>query len=303
VAVLPGNVRAMKLGVFLQSPTVDEMIRDALDVSARGIRSIWTPQIFGLDAVTALTVLGREVPDITVGTAVVPTYPRHPSMLAAQARTAQQVTAGRFTLGIGLSHQMVIEGMFGMSFDKPVRHLREYLDILMPLVRGEAVAAAGETLTFQGALEIPADPVPVLVAALGTQLLTLAGRRTEGTITWMTGSKTIGEHIAPTIAAAASAAGRPAPRVVACLPVCVTDDVEAGRATAASVFEFYEYLPSYRAMLDREGVAGPADVAIVGNEATVRAALEATIEAGATELVAVPFSNRERTLDLLATMV
>ncbi len=291
------------LGIFLQTPTVDELIVQSEAAVARGIQSIWTPQIFGLDAITALAIVGSAVPDVRLGTAVVPTYPRHPMMLAAQARTTNQIVDGRFTLGIGLSHQIVIEHMLGMSFDKPVRHLREYLDVLLPLVRGEAADATGETLSFHGALEVETDPVPVLVAALGTQMLTMAGRRTEGTVTWMTGPTTIRDHIVPTISTAATEAGRPAPRIVAALPTCVTDDAAAARATAGQMFEMYGFLPSYRAMLDREGVAGPADVALVGSEAEVRAGIEAVLEAGATEFVVVPYSNRERTLDLVQSML
>jgi len=294
----------MRIGVFAESGTVDGLVETAKEVAARGFVSLWTPQIFRLDAITALAVVGREVPELELGTAVVPTYPRHPMMLAAQALTTQQVTGGRFTLGIGLSHQIVIEGMLGISFDKPVRHLREYLSILMPLVRNEASVFEGETLTGKLALDIPdVAPVPVLVAALGAQMLKVAGTRTEGTITWMTGPATIADHVAPAIRSAASDAGRPEPRIVAALPVCVTDDPDGERAKASKLFAVYGHLPSYRAMLDREGAAGPADVAIVGTADEVRAGIERVVEAGATEFVAVPFSNRDETLDLVASML
>ena len=136
----------MEIGIFSQPDTVDKAVEHAKLFSDAGFGSYWMPQIFGLDTLTALTVVAREVPNVRLGTAVVPTYPRHPAMLAAQARTLQQVADGRFTLGIGLSHQMVIEGMFGMTFEKPVRHLREYLSILMPLLNGEAADFDGETL-------------------------------------------------------------------------------------------------------------------------------------------------------------
>jgi F420-dependent oxidoreductase-like protein len=294
----------MRIGVFAESGTVDGLVSDAKDVAERGFVSLWTPQIFRLDAITALAVVAREVPGLELGTAVVPTYPRHPMMLAAQALTVQQVSGGRFTLGIGLSHQIVIEGMLGISFDKPVRHLREYLSILMPLVRGEASAFEGETLTGKLALDIPqVDPVPVLVAALGAQMLQVAGTRTEGTVTWMTGPATIADHVAPAIRSAAADAGRPDPRIVAALPVCVTDDPDAERAKAAKQFAVYGHLPSYRAMLDREGASGPADVAIVGTADHVRAGIEQVVESGATEFVAVPFSNRAETLDVVASLL
>ena len=294
----------MDIGVFTQPATVDKGVEHARMFADAGFRSFWMPQIFGVDALTTLAVVAREVPQIRFGTAVVPTYPRHPAMLAAQARTVQQVAGGRLTLGIGLSHQMVIEGMFGMSFDKPIRHMREYLAILGPLLRGEASDAAGETLTGRLALDIPdSTPVDTLVAALGTQMLRLAARDAQGTATWMTGAGTVATHIAPTITAAATEAGRPAPRIVCALPVCVTDDVAAARDQAAKDFAVYGMLPSYRAMLDREGVEGPADVAIVGSAAVVREGIERFFAAGATEFVAVPFANREATLDVLASML
>ena len=294
----------MDIGLFAQPPTIDKAVEHARATADAGFRSFWMPQIFGLDTLSALTVVGREVPGLELGTAVVPTYPRHPAMLAAQARTVQQAAKGNFTLGIGLSHQMVIEGMFGMSFDKPVRHLREYLSVLQPLLRGDAADFAGETLHGHLALDIPdSTPVPTLVAALGTQMLNVTARMAEGTVTWMTGVGTIGTHVAPTINAAAAEAGRPTPRIVCALPVCVTDDEAAAREAAATEFQIYGFLPSYRAMLDREGVDGPADVAIVGDAATVRAAVEAIFEAGATTFVGVPYMNREATTEVLAGLL
>lgn len=293
----------MDIGVFVQAPTVTETAAQVRGLVARGVRSIWTPQIFGIDAITTISAIASEFEGVRFGTAVVPTYPRHPMMLAAQARTAQQVCGGGFTLGIGLSHQMVIENMLAMSFDKPVRHMREYLDVLLPLCRGEAVDVAGDTIGFHGALDIAADPVPVLVAALGSQMLKLAGARAEGAVTWMTGLSTIESHIGPNLRAAATDAGRPDPRIVMALPTCVTDDEAAARQVAAGAFEIYGYLPSYRAMLDREGAAGPADVALVGDEATVTAGIEAAFSAGATEFVVVPYSGLDRTLDLVSSLL
>jgi 5,10-methylenetetrahydromethanopterin reductase len=291
----------VRIGLFTQPSTVAAAVEDVRTAADTGFASVWFPQIFGIDAITALTVAAHDVPGIELGTAVVPTFPRHPLMLAAQALTLQQESGGRFTLGIGLSHQLVMEGMLGFSWDKPVRHLREYLSILLPLVRGEAADFEGETLTAKLGLDIPdAAPVPVLVAALGAQMLGVAGRMAEGTVTWMTGPATIAGHIAPTIRASASEAGRPEPRVVCALPVCVTDDEAAARERAASQFQMYGFLPSYRAMLDREGAAGPADVALVGDAATVRAGIEGIFEAGATEFVAVPYANREATLEVVA---
>lgn len=298
----------MRITIFGgEVPTIDAAVAAAKQVEAEGFAGYYLPQIFGLDALTTLAIVGREVPRIELGTGVVPTYPRHPMMLAAQALTTQQASGGRLTLGIGLSHQIVIESMFGYSFDKPARHMREYLSILMPLLHGEASAFTGETLTGNGSVAVTTDPVPVLVAALGPRMLELAGRLAEGTITWMTGPATLESYIVPSIQKAAADAGRPTPRVAVGLPVCVTDDEAGARERAAEMFQVYGMLPSYRAMLDREGAAGPADVAIVGDEATVAAGIRRVAEAGATDFSAAEFAvdpeERRRTRELLRSLL
>jgi F420-dependent oxidoreductase-like protein len=220
----------------------------------------------------------------------------------------QAASGGRLVLGIGLSHKMVIENMFGYSFDKPVRHMREYLSALAPLIREGAVQYTGETLAANLSVDVAgALPCPILVAALGTQMLELAGRVADGTCTWMTGPATLAEHTTPTITKAAEEAGRPAPRISASLPVRVTSDVDAARGQAAQIFQIYGMLPSYRAMLDREGAAGPEDVAIIGDEATVRAAIQRVADSGATDFVAVEFggspTERAETRELLRSLI
>ncbi len=298
----------MRISIFGgELPTIDAAVAAARQVESDGFAGFYVPQIFGLDALTTLAVVGHEVPRIELGTAVIPTYPRHPMMLAAQALSAQQASGGRLILGIGLSHQIVIESMFGMSYDKPARHMREYLSILMPLVHGESTAVNGETLSFNGSIGITAPPVPVLLAALAPRMLDLAGRVADGTVTWMTGPATLESHIVPSITKAAADAGRPAPRVAVGLPVCVTDDAAAARARAAKTYEVYGFLPSYRAMLDREGAQGPADVAIVGTEAEVAAGIQRVADAGATDFAAAEFSTtpdeKTRTRELLRSLL
>lgn len=296
----------MDIGIFTASDDIDDLVPQAQAIADEGFGTMWLPQIFGYDAITALAVVAREVPDLHLGTAVVPTYPRHPAMLAAQARTLSSISDGRFTLGIGLSHQVVIEGMFGMSYEKPVRHMREYLDVLLPLLDGESVLAEGETLTYRGGLMFEAPPTPVLLAALGPAMLRVAGERADGTSTWMTGPTTIGDHVAPSIRAAAEAAGRPDPQVVVSLPMCVTDDVAAARERAAREFQMYGTLPSYRAMLDREGVEGPADVAVIGSPDEARDRIMAFAEAGATMFNGSAFGSsdeRAATRQVLREMI
>ena len=291
----------MRIGIFAGERTVDALVERAQKAHEQGFSRVWVPQIFGIDALAALAVVTREVPDLAVGTNVVPTYPRHPTALAIQARTVSQISGGRLTLGIGLSHRVVIENMLGMKWGE-VRHLREYLEILVPLLRGEPADFAGETLTGKITLDIPADPVPLVVAALGPKLLDLAGRMTDGTTTWMTGYDTLRGHVIPSIRKGAAAAGRPDPQVIAALPVAVTDDPDQARAVAAKAFAVYNQLPSYRAMLEREGAGGPADVAIVGDARTVCDRIEQFAEPGVTEFVVVPFFEQERTLEAVATL-
>ena len=300
----------MQIGIFGGdgNGTIDDLVESVRTAKEQGFPSFWIAQIFGFDALTALAVVGHEVPDIELGTGVVPTYPRHPMMLAGQALTVQSAIGGRLALGIGLSHQIVIEAMFGYSYAKPVRHMKEYLSILRPLLYGESVSFRGETLSANGTLAVAgATPPPILVAALGSQMLHVTGRMAEGTITWMTGPATLAEHIIPTITSAAKEAGRDAPRIVASLPVCVTNDPDGARARAAETFSIYGQLPSYRAMLDREGAAGPADVAIVGDEATVRSGIERVREAGVTDFSAAEFgataAERTATRDLLRSLL
>jgi F420-dependent oxidoreductase-like protein len=300
----------MRIGVSLSDPSgpdpmtgLREQIQRAAD---DGFGSVWISNIFGLDALTALAVAGRDVPGIELGTAVVPTYPRHPAALAQQALTAAAATGGRLTLGIGLSHKIVIEDMYGYGYGQPLRHMREYLAVLLPLLDRRPASFTGTTVRANIGLNVPGEGrVPVLLAALGTQMLTLAGQQAEGTVLWMTGPATVRDHVAPTLAAAAAAAGRPSPRVVCILPVCVTGDPAAARERASKIFSIYGELPSYRAMLDREGATGPGDVAIVGDEDAVAAQIRGLAEAGVTDFVAGEYARGDeaaRTRALLRSL-
>ncbi len=211
----------MRIGIFggdTAGRTIDDVVEQAREAEADGFASYSLPQIFALDAMGVLAIVGREVPNIKLATGVVPTYSRHPMTMAQQALTVQAASGGRFMLGIGLSHQMVIENMFGLSFDKPLRHMREYLSVLMPLLHERSVSVKGETISAQAALGVSdVAPPPVLVAALGPKMLELAGKVADGTVTWMTGPATLASHTVPTITAAADAAGRPAPEVFTAL--------------------------------------------------------------------------------------
>jgi F420-dependent oxidoreductase-like protein len=294
----------MRIGIGLGGTSVDEVVEAAEKAAAAGFTTGWIANIFGIDAVMACAIAGRAVPGIALGTAVTPTFPRHPHALAQQAMTAWDATDGRFTLGIGLSHQIVIETMFGLSYEKPANHMREYLDVLLPLLRDGMVSHDGDLYKVNAPLERsgPAGGPKVLLAAMAPVMLRLAGEVADGTSLWMTGAHTIADHVAPRINKAASDAGKPAPTILCSLPIAVTDDVDAAKASAASTFAIYGGLPSYRAMLDKEGAAGPEDVAIVGDEATVSAGIQALADAGVTEFSAALFGDGDtmrRTTDLL----
>jgi F420-dependent oxidoreductase-like protein len=279
----------MRIGLFAGATaatgnSLPDIVEFSRNAESRGFDTIWLANAFGLDAVSTLAICGWETERIEFGTAVTPTYPRHPTALAQQAVTTNVACDGRFTLGIGLSHKMVIEDMLGMSYAKPASHMNEYLQIINPLLKGEGVDFQGKEYSSKVALDVPgATPVPLLVAALGPKMLEIAGTFADGTTTWVTGPRTLEDHIIPTISKAAEAAGKAAPRIVAGLPVAVTNDVEGAKAKVGQSLQIYGMLPSYRAMLDREGAVGPEDVALIGDEATVRAGIARLRDLGVTD--------------------
>lgn len=287
----------MKIGIFggaVNGGTIDDVVAEARSAAEDGFDTYWAPNIFGHDALTSLAIVGREVPRIGLGTSVVPTFPRHPHAIAQQCHTVAAAAAGgnRLTLGIGLSHRVVVEDMLGLSYDKPVRHLREYLEVLMPLSRGETARFSGEEYRVNARVDAAgSNGFGVVVAALGPQMLKVAGTLADGTLTWCTGPATLAEHTVPAITRAAGEAGRPAPRIIAALPVCVTSDTDGAAARAARVFAVYGTLPSYRAMLDREGAAGPADIAVTGTAEQVRERIAALAGIGVTDFAAVEFGG------------
>ncbi|MBU6233529.1 MAG: TIGR03564 family F420-dependent LLM class oxidoreductase [Acidobacteria bacterium] len=296
----------MRIAIGLETDgSIDQVLERAHHLHDLGFRSVWSSQIFGPDTLTAIAVVGRELRDMDFGTAVVPIQPRHPAMLGAQARTVQDAIGGHLSLGIGLSHQVVVEGMWGISFDKPATYMKEYVAALAPILRGEAANVHGEKVTAVtmgtvGPRQV--TPPSLILAALGPVMLELAGREADGTCLWMTGVSTIRTHVAPRIRAAADAAGRPAPRVIAALPIAVTNDVAAARARINETLAVYGTLPSYQAMLEKEGAKEVADVAVLGTTSEVRDKLAELAEAGATEFSAAIIgtdAERDATIELL----
>ena len=303
---------SMQIGIMIGADgtgaSLDQVIQIAKDAETAGLDSVWMANIFSYDAISALALIGRETSRIKLGTAVTPTYPRHPTAIAQQALTTAAASHNRFTLGIGLSHKLVIEDMLGMSYDKPALHMREYLNVLMPLARGEAVAYQGDQYRVNGvALDVPGStPMPVVVAALGPRMLKLAGELADGTNTWMVGPKTMESHIIANLHKAAADAGRDTPRVVGGYPIVLTTKVDEARQKINEQLVIYGQLPSYRAMLDKEGAEGPADIAIVGDENALRGEIKRLEDMGVTDFNAaiadVEEGSRGRTLEFLASL-
>jgi F420-dependent oxidoreductase-like protein len=279
---------------------LEEVVGQVRTAADAGFATAWSAQAPGWDALTTLALAGAQVPVIELGTAVVPVPQRHPLVLASHALTAQAAVGGRLTLGIGAGVAMMTRGMYGLPDDRPAARMREYLPVLTALLRGESVAHHGETLTATGTVTAPgAEPPPVLLAALGPAMLRLAGELADGAVTWMTGPRTLADHVVPAVTKAAAGS----PRVVAGLPVCVTADEPGARARIGAWFGLAGQVPEYRAVLDREGAGGPQDVALVGDEDAVARQVRRLADAGVTDFFAVPFGSEDeqrRTLAALA---
>ena len=284
----------MRIGLFMgtmgAAATVDGQVQQAVEAENDGFDGYWVPQIAGADSLTLLALAGQHTSRIELGTAVVPTFPRHPMMLAQQALTTQAATDGRLVLGIGLSHRPAVEDRWGLSFETPALHMKQYLEVLRSLTETGTVAYRDTLFNVTGEIQrMSTAPLPICIAALAPRMLRIAGEQTDGTITWMAGHRTLDTHIVPRITRAAEAAGRRAPRVCVGLPICVTDDTQAAMDAAAGFFGRYAGLPSYRRMLDVEGVESPAEVAIIGDETAVESQLRGLATAGATDFLAAMF--------------
>ena len=284
----------MRIGIFTPPDTVgmaslDDLVQEVVEAEKDGFSSYWFVQLSssGNDVLTAIALAGQHSSRIELGTGVVPVYGRHPMTLALQATTVQIATRGRLTLGLGLSHQPVVENMLGLSYDQPAKYMREYLTILRPLTEQQDISFAGQFFNCEAGLQVEgASPFPVLIAALAPLMLRLAGEMADGTITWMAGRKALESHIVPRINQAAEAASRPLPRVCAALPIVVTDDPRSAADFLNDALKRYGQLTNYRRLLDIEGAEGPADVSIIGNEAEVDEQLQALSAAGVTDFLA-----------------
>ena len=268
------------------------VLADVTAAEAAGFSSYWVAQVGLIDALTVIAAHGDTGSTMALGTAVISTWERHPHTLATQALTTQALVGDRLIVGIGVNHQPHVEESLRMAWHKPVRHMLDYLAILGDLLETGSASFQGELWSFDGTGGKPSAGVPkVMIAALGEQMLKVAGRRTDGTILWCVGPKTVQSHIAPIINDAAAAADRPAPAIVCSIPVWVTDDDKGPREFLGAILADYAELPSYRAMMDIEGVPGLGELSIVGNEDYVRHALGEIEASGATDFTPVPMGG------------
>ncbi|GHJ05450.1 putative monooxygenase (luciferase-like) [Streptomyces olivaceus] len=283
----------MTVGVTLNASDarnqVDASVELAREAAAAGLRSAWFGQTFGADSPQLAAIVGREVPGIHVGTSAIPVFGRHPLIVSSQAQTAQAATHGRYHLGLALGTRLLTEGGFGLTFERPVARLREFLTALRQLTRDGSADFRGELLT--AATPVPArvpgaeSGVPLLVAAMGPRALRASGELADGILPYLAGPRALETYIVPALTAAAEAAGRPAPRVVALVHGVVTDDVDAVRRKVTEQLAFYEQIPSYARVVELSGGRRASDVAVIGDEATVAAEVRRYRDAGATEVV------------------
>jgi F420-dependent oxidoreductase-like protein len=289
-------------------PPFEALVVQAREACDAGLDAVWMGQGFDLDSLTALAVVGREVPDIEVGVQVVPTWPRHPLVLASQALTVQAATGSRLTLGVGLSHRSTVERTWGLRFDDPVQHLEDHLSVLASVFADGTVRHAGPAITAKLPHRIAVAgtrPPRVVGGVLGPRALRVAGRLADGVLTTFTGPRGLAEHVVPIVNRAATDSGRPEPAIIATLPLAVTGDADGARNDLERAFGPLMRLPTYAAALEREGVTSMAEVAAIGDHRTVRAQLERLLDAGATELspfVVGDAADRPRALAVLAEL-
>ena len=270
--------------------SIDELVARCQRAEESGFATLWFANIFGFDAMTLAALVGRETRTVEIGTAVAPTHSRHPVYMAQQALSTQAAARGRFVLGLGPSHQLVIENLLGLSYAHPARHMREYVTVVKQLIDTGKTSFQGTQYRVNASLSVKTDrPCPVLIGGLGPLKRRIAGELADGTLTWMTGARALGGTLVPEIRAAARRAGRPEPRIVAGLPIALTNDPAGAREAASKLFALYGTLPSYRAMLDLEGAAGPGEIVIAGDERAIESAIRSLASVGVSDLSAAPY--------------
>lgn len=285
----------MRIGVMVgpeQGDTnrkVDRMLKDVEWAESADLDTVWVPQIpTDFDALTAVALMGTRTSRIEIGTAVVPLQAQHPVHLVRQSLSTHAALGGRLALGVGPSHHWIVQDMLGLPYDKPAKYTRDYLEVLNAArdLPG-SIDVENDTFKVHNPLDIaPVAPMPVLVAALGPVMLKIAGELADGTVLWMADDRAIAEHIAPRITNAAEEAGKPKPRIVAGVPVCLCapSEVDVARERANRILAEAEISPNYQRLLEHGQAKDIGDMAIVGDEDAILAGFRRYEEAGVTDL-------------------
>uniref|UniRef100_A0A5Q5BRC0 Luciferase-like protein n=2 Tax=unclassified Mycobacterium TaxID=2642494 RepID=A0A5Q5BRC0_MYCSS len=281
----------MRIGLTGGGSSVDKIVAHAQRAEADGFSSLWYASAVGGDPLVAMAIAGRATGSIELGTAVLQTYPCHP-LLQANRVAAAANAMGRpgLTLGLGPSHEPIVRDVLGLSYDHPARNTREYLRIVSGLLAGVEVDFDGTDWSTHSAGRMAAldHRVPVLLSALSPRMLRIAAEFADGVVLWMASASAIAGRIAPVLREAANAQGKPAPRIVAGLPVAVHDDADEARAAISATASSYERMTNYQNIIRAGGGERAADVGIVGDEGAVARQLAELIDAGATDVWAQP---------------
>ncbi len=297
--------------------TLDESIARAQAAERLGYESVWTTQLpDARDAALVLAAYANATQRIGLGTGILPIYTRHPTAMVQMAATLDELSGGRFILGIGISHKVTVESMWGLSLDSPVDAMREYLDIVRTSLRDGAASIEGKHFSARWAYTAPrrAD-LPIMISALNPRMLDLAGERADGVVLYMCSPAYIRDHVVPAVTAGRQKAGKPLEgfEIVAAVPVCLTSDRAGGQAVFRQTVERYSNLPYYRKMMDASGFkseleAGTVSEAMIdelagiGDEQQVREAIRRYREAGVTLPGAGPFGGHKGAAGFEATL-
>jgi F420-dependent oxidoreductase-like protein len=293
----------MQLSVlFPETRSVPRVLELARRADELGVTTMYLGAAFGFDPVTALALAGPHTERVLLGTAVVPTWPRHPVVAAQQAATASAACDGRFRFGVGPSHPPVMR-MYGYDYDRPVGHLREWLTVVRALLHEGAVTYDGDHYRVRAFLDLETPgPTPLLLGVLHPQLARLSGALTDGALAWLAPPEWIEDVVVPNVRAGAEAAARDAPPVIAELPCYVSTDRHAVFEAARRDLAVYPMMPAYADVLAHAVGSTAADVTaagwtdactdasvVWGDRDTIADRVQGYLDAGAAEVVLSPY--------------
>ena len=289
---------ALRAGLVIRRPDPAATLDAIARAEEQGLPAVWST-VGGTapDTVTLFAAVAARTTRMGLGTAIVPTYPRHPIVLASQALVLAALAPGRVRLGIGPSHRPTIEGMFGIPMNRPLEHLREYLSVLRGLLWEGTVDFEGTHFRVHAQLPGGVEPprIPLPISALRAGSFRLAGELADGAISWVGPVPYLINPARPALEAGAAAVGRPTPPLIGHVPVALSGDREAVRAAARQQLALYGRLPFYARMFAEAGFpVGPDgtmpdalldELVVSGSPEAVAARLGEIQAAGVDELV------------------